>query len=97
MNTQLLYNIQQSDTIRKQAERIAQLESEREQLLKIHDKVCGQTVELLTALQDITGAFAKARTMRAPAGHYDEDIYYNGIDLHAQIENAREAIAKATA
>lgn len=53
--------------------------------------------ELLDALTDLVGAFAKARTMRAPAGHYDEDIYYNGIDLHAQIENARAAIAKATA
>jgi hypothetical protein len=29
MNSQLLYNIQQSDTIRKQAEQIAKLESEK--------------------------------------------------------------------
>mgnify|MGYP006871822024 CR=1 FL=1 len=51
--------------------------------------------DLLAALTDLVGAVQKARTMRAPAGHYDEDIYYNGIDLYAQIENAMDAIAKA--
>ena len=42
MNNQVLYNIQQADEIRK-------LKEERDQLLKIHDKVCNQAAELLKA------------------------------------------------
>jgi hypothetical protein len=48
--------------------------------------------ELETVLRDLVGAIQKARTMRAPAGHYDEDVYYNGIDFHAQVENAVQVL-----
>jgi hypothetical protein len=49
---------------------------------------------LLAALTDIVGAIKKARTTRAPAGHYDEDVYYNGIDFAPQIEEAAALLAK---
>lgn len=50
---------------------------------------------LLFALEDILAALKKARTVRAPAGHYDEDIYYNGIDFAPQMDIAAEIIRQA--
>jgi len=47
---------------------------------------------LLDALTDVIGAIKKARTMRAPAGHYDEDVYYNGIDFAPQVDIAEEIL-----
>jgi len=52
MNSQILYNIQQADEIRK-------LKEERDQLLKIHDKVCNQAAELLKALQILENALSR--------------------------------------
>jgi len=65
------------------AETIAQLKAER--------------AELLAALKDLTAAIRKARTVRAPAGHYDEDVYYNSIDFYPQMDIADEMIAKVEA
>jgi len=51
---------------------------------------------LLDALQCLIAAIQKARTIKAPAGHYDEDVYYNGIDFAPQLDIAEEIIKKAT-
>ena len=53
--------------------------------------------ELLAALEDVLAAIKAARTTRAPAGHYDEDVYYNGVDFAPQLDIAAEIIAKAQA
>jgi len=50
------------------------------------------TKKLLEALEDLLAAIHQARTMRAPAGHYDEDVYYNGIDFGPQMDIAAEII-----
>lgn len=50
---------------------------------------------LLQALKDLLAAIKQARTVKAPAGHYDEDVYYNGIDFYAQMDVAEEIIARA--
>lgn len=52
------------------------------------------TPELLAALHDLLGALQMARTVKAPAGHYDEDVYYNGIDFAPQVDLARELLDK---
>lgn len=47
---------------------------------------------LLDALTDLLASIHKARTVRAPAGHYDEDVYYNGIDFAPQMDLAEEIL-----
>lgn len=47
---------------------------------------------VVEALEDILGAVKKARTVRAPASHYDEDVYYNGIDIAPQLDIAGEIL-----
>lgn len=54
-----------------------------------------QSPALLDSLKDLVAAIKKARTIRAPAGHYDEDVYYNGIDFAGQVDIAEEIIALA--
>ena len=51
--------------------------------------------KLLDALESIINAVEKARILKAPAGHYDEDVYYNGIDFAPQLDIAAEIVAKA--
>jgi seryl-tRNA synthetase len=51
-----------------------------------------QAERLAAALGDILGAIKKAGTMKAPAGHYDEDVYYNGIDFAPQLDIAAEML-----
>ena len=50
--------------------------------------------KLLDALEGVLKAIKMARTVTAPAGHYDEDVYYNGIDFGPQIDIASEIIAQ---
>ena len=57
-------------------------------------KLEADRARLLAALKDVLGAINKARTTKAPAGHYDEDVYYNGIDFAPQIEIASEIVAR---
>ena len=62
---------------------------------KANARLIAAAPELLDALEDILAAVKMARTMRAPAGHYDEDVYYNGIDFAPQLDIAAEIVAKA--
>lgn len=78
MNSQVLYNIQQADEIRK-------LKEERDQLLKIHDKVCNQAAELLKALNDIVNTMEKDMPYIVPDGTAGKVI-----------KTARAAIQNAT-
>jgi len=84
------------DKVRDILEKYDRVTNERVQK-EIIEQLSYDRALLLAALKDLTGAINKARTVKAPAGHYDEDVYYNGIDFAAQVENALEIIQKAEA
>lgn len=50
---------------------------------------------LRDALTDLLAAIKQARTIKAPARHYDEDVYYNGIDFAPQMDIAEEILRMA--
>lgn len=81
MNGQIFYNLQQADEIKK-------LKEERDQLLKIHNKVCNQAAEMLGALQ---GLFKECAMIHKYGGEID-----NTRAADEAIANARAAIIKAT-
>lgn len=47
---------------------------------------------LKDSLTDLLAAIHKARTVKAPASHYDEDVYYNGIDFAPQMDVAEKIL-----